>query len=648
VLEEYQDAVKNTIAKRRNIERMKASSNIRPERVDDALEELEEANKVEQHLHRRVEGISQNLHRALVRHSRMAHEDLTAALIEHARTNLMYEKQLLRELESLRPDIKAAADPAPPPTSLPAAAAIAPLASRSATMTGNMSGSIDGLPRQPISSGQFMPPSRLQTGGPPSHIHAPSPTSFMPHVQVVPSLNTPITPSTAGIGGAVPNAPPNTAASAISQNRTPITPGASLSVANGYGASVPGAPTPAQTPATSSAFPNAFPKTNMFTPGATVSTPGFPRTSQFIQQGLPSASAMASPSIPAAPPPTAASIVTPGFPRTSQFAAPNQTPTTPSGGPALVTPGFPKTNQFGTPAPTPTGFPRTGQFVSHSGNPSPSPSPSPLHQPQAAQNTGDGLVEGTPRSSSFASFPRTSQFAPGAQSPLHAGPGGVNGMTRSLSPAYDPSVPPVPPAKSPLGQSYSHGQFAQQQQGQGLNHYPAPPKPQYHQPALPSQLQNQQRVRDSNVDPLLGAGAGIGGNRIISSQPGPNVPPSLGNMSASIPSLPSTNSNRGFISHAGSNYNSPTVANGYEQQGAASGGDPLLSNRGMSQSMFITPSGGPLSAGPGGPLSAGMVSPMGSETGPLGGTVRGTIGRSGTPTRRLDAREAASKLANFL
>ncbi|CAG8736349.1 2304_t:CDS:2, partial [Acaulospora colombiana] len=45
VLEEYQDAVKSTIAKRRNIERLKASSNIRPERVDDALEELEEANK---------------------------------------------------------------------------------------------------------------------------------------------------------------------------------------------------------------------------------------------------------------------------------------------------------------------------------------------------------------------------------------------------------------------------------------------------------------------------------------------------------------------------------------------------------------------------------------------------------------------------
>lgn len=42
VLEEYQQAVKSAISKRRNIERLKASGNIRPERVDEALEEMEE------------------------------------------------------------------------------------------------------------------------------------------------------------------------------------------------------------------------------------------------------------------------------------------------------------------------------------------------------------------------------------------------------------------------------------------------------------------------------------------------------------------------------------------------------------------------------------------------------------------------------
>ncbi|KAG9055069.1 Vacuolar protein sorting-associated protein 17 [Serendipita sp. 407] len=168
VLEEYQEAVKNTIAKRRNIERLKASSNIRPERVDDALEELEEANKVEQHIHHRVEGISQNLHRALHRHSRQAHDDLTAALIEHARMNLLYEKQMLRELESIQPDIRAAADPAPPPTILPAIAAIPPVSAlnRSATMPVSAGGG--GVQRPIITSGHFMPSATGQAALPKS------------------------------------------------------------------------------------------------------------------------------------------------------------------------------------------------------------------------------------------------------------------------------------------------------------------------------------------------------------------------------------------------------------------------------------------------------------------------------------------------
>lgn len=72
-------------------------------------------------LSRRVDGISQNLHKALHGHSRHTHEDIAHSLIEHARTVLIYEKQLLRELESLRPDFaninKKAADVRIPVTS---------------------------------------------------------------------------------------------------------------------------------------------------------------------------------------------------------------------------------------------------------------------------------------------------------------------------------------------------------------------------------------------------------------------------------------------------------------------------------------------------------------------------------------------------
>ncbi|KIM46319.1 hypothetical protein M413DRAFT_441406 [Hebeloma cylindrosporum] len=109
VLEEYQSAVKTTISKRRQIERLKASSNIRSDRVDEALEEIEEASRYEQTLAKRAEGISQNLHRALHTHNRYANDDITTALIEHARSSIMYERQLLRELEALRVDVSNAA-----------------------------------------------------------------------------------------------------------------------------------------------------------------------------------------------------------------------------------------------------------------------------------------------------------------------------------------------------------------------------------------------------------------------------------------------------------------------------------------------------------------------------------------------------------
>lgn len=74
-----------------------------------------QAAKYEQMMTHRVTGISQNLHRALQTHSRLAHDDIQAALIEHARSALVYERQFLRELEALRPDVRNAASKAPEP-----------------------------------------------------------------------------------------------------------------------------------------------------------------------------------------------------------------------------------------------------------------------------------------------------------------------------------------------------------------------------------------------------------------------------------------------------------------------------------------------------------------------------------------------------
>ncbi|KAF9534782.1 Vps5 C terminal like-domain-containing protein [Crepidotus variabilis] len=180
VLEEYQTAVKTTISKRRHIERLKASSNIRPERVDEALEEIEEANRYEQILARRAENISQNLHRALQQHNKYANEDITMALIEHARSSIMYERQLLRELEALRADIQGAdkkvipsANGVPKPTIIP------PLEDFDRRHPAP-------APSAPISNG-FHPPLPSQLQPPPHTAGIPSrngsPSGFVPNRQ---------------------------------------------------------------------------------------------------------------------------------------------------------------------------------------------------------------------------------------------------------------------------------------------------------------------------------------------------------------------------------------------------------------------------------------------------------------------------------
>ncbi len=64
----------------------------------------QKANKYEQILAQRVDGISHNLHLAFGRHEKIVEDDITSALVEHARSMISYERQRLRELEALRPD----------------------------------------------------------------------------------------------------------------------------------------------------------------------------------------------------------------------------------------------------------------------------------------------------------------------------------------------------------------------------------------------------------------------------------------------------------------------------------------------------------------------------------------------------------------
>ncbi|KAJ7283974.1 Vps5 C terminal like-domain-containing protein [Mycena rebaudengoi] len=171
VLEEYQTAVKTTISKRRQIERLKASSNIRPDRVDEALDDMEEANKYEQVLAKRAQGISQNLHQALETHNRYANDDITTALIEHARSSIMYERQLLRELEALRVDVSNAANKyVPPANGVPKPPVIPPLEERTKS--------------SPLRATSSLPPSS-NGSEPPPHTQTPPRPAFQSYSQAL-------------------------------------------------------------------------------------------------------------------------------------------------------------------------------------------------------------------------------------------------------------------------------------------------------------------------------------------------------------------------------------------------------------------------------------------------------------------------------
>ncbi|EPQ28183.1 uncharacterized protein PFL1_04012 [Pseudozyma flocculosa PF-1] len=107
LVEEHHNAQKAVVAKKRDAEHLKTQRNLRADKVDDALEELEEAKRHEVALAQNLKRISLNLHSSLQSHSRHAHHDLQQALLEHARGSLMYQKQILKELRALKPELEA-------------------------------------------------------------------------------------------------------------------------------------------------------------------------------------------------------------------------------------------------------------------------------------------------------------------------------------------------------------------------------------------------------------------------------------------------------------------------------------------------------------------------------------------------------------
>lgn len=175
-----------------------------------------QANRYEQILARRAEGISQNLHAALDKHKQLVADDVTSALVEHVRSSIMYERQHLRELEALRTDISNAAskaiqtkpavvprpsvipkleDDSKPPVPRPASAAAATATIISGTRSAFVH-STTSIPSSPITASHRGSVSGL----PPTSPASTAPSS----AGLPPSTQSPLPPQSPGAGPSSP------------------------------------------------------------------------------------------------------------------------------------------------------------------------------------------------------------------------------------------------------------------------------------------------------------------------------------------------------------------------------------------------------------------------------------------------------------
>lgn len=114
-----------------------------------------QAQQNEQILTRRVQAISTTLRPSLVQHTRHMNSDLLSCLMEHARSNLVHEKQSLQELEAVASEIsKIAQWEGGPEVVVKYVPSPAPI-SRSTSNSGSISSTIGPLAVSPSFAGSF-------------------------------------------------------------------------------------------------------------------------------------------------------------------------------------------------------------------------------------------------------------------------------------------------------------------------------------------------------------------------------------------------------------------------------------------------------------------------------------------------------------
>ncbi|PYH99011.1 vacuolar protein sorting-associated protein Vps17 [Aspergillus ellipticus CBS 707.79] len=107
LLRELIQAQQATRSKRAAADRLKTSSSVRPDKVDEAINSLDEAQGHEDYLTKRTQRVTSNLLQEKQRWFERTSNDMLASLREYTLRQIEAERRTLATLESVRPDIRA-------------------------------------------------------------------------------------------------------------------------------------------------------------------------------------------------------------------------------------------------------------------------------------------------------------------------------------------------------------------------------------------------------------------------------------------------------------------------------------------------------------------------------------------------------------
>lgn len=107
LLRDLSQAQQSTRSKRAAADRLKVSSSVRPDKVDEAINALDEAQNNEEYLTKKTQRVTTNLLQEKQRWFERTSTDLLATLREYTLRQIEAERRTLATLESVRPDIRA-------------------------------------------------------------------------------------------------------------------------------------------------------------------------------------------------------------------------------------------------------------------------------------------------------------------------------------------------------------------------------------------------------------------------------------------------------------------------------------------------------------------------------------------------------------